>query len=149
MKRVANTYGLNARQFGNRLAVRQLGAAASFRSQSRVLDGVARGAIAFVPSWIYLGMILLAAAAICVTVNVRGRAEASLAELQLHRLWSDVDAIRKSNVQLELEVRQINTEPAIIESAARARLGMVRPTDIVVPIQSRSGTNLATLSFVR
>lgn len=94
-------------------------------------------------------MILLAASAICLTVNLRGRAEARLAARQFEQVATDTDAMRKSNAQLELQVRQITTDPAIIESAARARLGMVRPTDIVVPIKSQSVTNLATLSFVR
>jgi len=94
-------------------------------------------------------MILLAASAICVTVNLRGHAEARSAARQFEQLATDTDAMRKSNTQLELQVRQITTDPAIIESAARARLGMVRPTDIVVPIKSQSATNLATLSFVR
>jgi cell division protein FtsB len=91
-------------------------------------------------------MILVAASAICVTVNLRGNAEAKSAARQHQQLATDLDAIRKSNAQLELQVRQIKTDPAIIESAARVRLGMVRPTDIVVPIKSQSGT---TLSFVR
>jgi cell division protein FtsB len=94
-------------------------------------------------------MILLAASAICITVNLRGNAEARSAARQFEQLAADTDAIRKSNAQLETQVRQITTEPAIIESAARARLGMVRPTDIVVPIKSQSGTNLAPLSFFR
>ena len=94
-------------------------------------------------------MILLAASAICVTVNLRGSAEAKSGARQLQQLATDIDAMRKSNARLELQVRQIKTDPAIIESAARARLGMVRPTDIVVPIKSQSATNLATLSFVR
>jgi cell division protein FtsB len=94
-------------------------------------------------------MILMAASAICITVNLRGSAEAKSAAHQFQQLATDVDGIRKSNAQLQLQVHQITTEPAIIESAARARLGMVRPTDIVVPIKSQSGTNLASLSLVR
>lgn len=94
-------------------------------------------------------MILLAAAAICLTVNLRGRAQLYSAENQFSRISSEVDAIRKSNAALQTEVRNITTEPALIESAARTRLGMVKPTEIVVPIQSHTDTNLATLSFVR
>ncbi len=148
MNRVANSYRFSARPV-NRVAIAQTGSASVLRAHATTFDGIARGAIAFVPSWIYLGMILLAASAICVTVNLRGSAEAKSAALQHQQLGTDIDAIRKSNAQLELQVRQITTDPAIIESAARLRLGMVRPTDIVVPIKSQSGTNLATLSFVR
>lgn len=130
----------------NRVAISQTGSASVLRAHATTFDGIARGAIAFVPSWIYLGMILVAASAICVTVNLRGIAEAKSAARQHQQLATDLDAIRKSNAQLEVQVRQITTDPAIIESAARVRLGMVRPTDIVVPIKSQSGT---TLSFVR
>jgi cell division protein FtsB len=147
LNRVANSYRFSARPL-NRVAISQNGPAV-LRVQATTFDGIARGAIAFVPSWIYLGMILLAASAICVTVNLRGSAEAKTAARQLQQLTTDIDAMRKSNARLELQVRQISTDPAIIESAARLRLGMVRPTDIVVPIKSQSGNNLATLSFVR
>lgn len=148
MNRVPNTYRFSARPI-NRVAVPQLGGASVLRTQTTTFDGIARGAITFVPSWIYLAMILMAASAICITVNLRGRTEASSAVMQFNQLSSDIEAMRRSNSQLELEVRQITSEPGIIESAARARLGMVRPTDIVVPIKSQSGTSLTTLSLVR
>jgi len=147
LNRVANPYRVSVRA-QNRGAISQLSPTA-FRTRVTTFDGIARGAVAFLPSWIYLGMILVAASAICVTVNLRGNAEAKSAARQFQQLTTEVDTVRKSNAQLEVQVRQITTEPAIIESAARARLGMVRPTDIVVPIKSQSGTNLATLSFVR
>lgn len=147
MNRFANSYRFSPRPL-SRVAVSPRGMASAFRTQA-TFDGIARNAIFFVPSWIYLGMILLAASAICITVNLRGSAEAKSAARQFQQLTTDIGAIRKSNAQLELQVRQITTEPAIIESAARARLGMVRPTDIVVPIKSQSGTNLATVPFVR
>jgi cell division protein FtsB len=148
LNRVANSYRFSARPL-NRVAISQTGPTSVLRTQATTFDGIARGAIAFVPSWIYLGMILLAASAICVTVNLRGSAQAKSAARQLQQLTTDIDAMRKSNTRLELQVRQITTDPAIIESAARLRLGMVRPTDIVVPIKSQSGTNLSTLAFVR
>ena len=148
MNRVPSSYRFSARPL-NRVAISQFEPASVLRTHVTTFDGVARGAVAFVPSWIYLGMILLAASAICVTVNLRGHAEARSAARQFEQLATDTDAMRKSNAKLELQVRQITTDPAIIESAARARLGMVRPTDIVVPIKSQSATNLATLSLVR
>lgn len=147
MNRVANPYRFGVRPL-NRVTISRL-SPTDFRARVTTFDGIARGAVSFVPSWIYLGMIVVAATAICVTVNLRGNAEAKSAARQFEQLTTEVDSVRKSNAQLELQVRQITTEPAIIESAARARLGMVRPTDIVVPIKSQSGTNLATLSLVR
>lgn len=114
----------------------------------RTWDTVARDTFAMIPSWILLGMVLLAAAGICLTVNLRGRAQLLSAETQFRQLSGEVNTMRKSNSELQLEVRRITTEPALIESAARTRLGMVKPTEIVVPIQPGVSTNL-TLSFVR
>lgn len=62
---------------------------------------------------------------------------------------TEITALRRANASLQNEVIRITTEPAHIESVARERLGMVRPTDVVVPLQTRSATNLASLSFVR
>ena len=94
-------------------------------------------------------MIIIAAAAICLTVNFRGHNERNSAERQFHQMETEIATLRRANASLQTEVFRITTEPATIESAARARLGMVRPTDVVVPLQSRSATNLASLSFVR
>ena len=94
-------------------------------------------------------MILLAGIGICSTVNLRAQSQLHSAEAQFNQMSSEIESMRKSNVALQLEIRRMTTEPAMIESAARARLGMVRPTDIIVPIETGSRTNLATLSFVR
>ena len=148
MNRFANTSWLNSRQVTQRIAVQQL-PAAPFRHVSLPLASSARRVIAFIPSWILLAMILLAGVGICSTVNLRARSQLHTAEVQFNQLSSEIDLMRRSNLALQLEIRRMTTEPATIESAARARLGMVRPTDIIVPIESRSRTNLATLSFVR
>lgn len=148
MTRLPNTYRFQARQLSGRAAVRQLPRLGA-QPASRLWETVARDAFPIIPSWIFLGMILLAAIGICMTVNLRGRAELQSATNQFSRLSSEVDTIRRSNADLQLEVHRITTEPASIESAARSRLGMVKPSEIVVPIQTGARTNLTTLSFIR
>jgi cell division protein FtsB len=148
VNRFANTSWLNSRQVTQRIAVQQL-PAAPIRQISLPLASSARRAITFIPSWIFLAMILLAGVGICSTVNLRARSQLHSAEVQFNQMSSEIGLMRRSNLALQLEIRRMTTEPAMIESAARARLGMVRPTDIIVPIESRSRTNLATLSFVR
>lgn len=106
-------------------------------------------AVALVPSWVFLGMIVLAGVAICSTVNLRASSERGASESQLNRLSSEIENLRTTNAVLQAEIQGMNSNAAIIESTARARLGMVRPTDIVVPIAPGSRANLATLSFVR
>jgi cell division protein FtsB len=148
VKSFANTSWLAGRQVTQRVAVQQL-PALPFSSISQPIVGTARRAIAYIPSWVFLAMILLAAVGVCSTVILRSRTQLRLAETQYGRMSSDIELIRRSNLALQSEIRRMSSEPATIESAARVRLGMVRPGDIVVPIQSRSNTNLATLSFVR
>jgi len=83
-------------------------------------------------------------------VIVRTQAESKASSLQYQRMAADIDAARRANESLQLEIRRITTDPNIIESAARTRLGMVRPNDIVIPVDSvKQGLALRTLSFVR
>jgi len=65
-------------------------------------------------------------------------------------MTSQVDALRRSNASLQVEIHRMTADPGTIESAARERLGMVRPNDIVVPIESnRPVSNFGTFSFAR
>jgi cell division protein FtsB len=132
----------------SRTAASQI-AVGSFSQPSRTVERALANTVRMLPSWIYLAMIIIAAAAICVTVNFRGHTQLSAAERQFHQMQTEIANLGRANASIETEVLRITTEPASIESAARARLGMVRPTDVVVPLQSRSATNLASISFVR
>jgi cell division protein FtsB len=132
----------------SRTAASQL-AVGSFPRPSRTVEHALSNTIRLFPSWIYLAMIVVAAAAICVTVNLRGHTQLDAAEQQFRQMESEIATLHRTNASLQTEVLRITTEPATIESAARTRLGMVRPTDVVVPLQTRSATNLASISFVR
>jgi cell division protein FtsB len=80
-------------------------------------------------------MILLATFAVCVTVNMRTRARVSVAAQQLSSMQSDVEVLRNINDSLKAEVQRLRTDPRTIETAARARLNMVRSNEFVVPIE--------------
>ena len=116
---------------------------------SQTVERALANTVKLLPSWIYLAMIIIAAAAICVTVNFRGHTQLNAAEQQFRQMETEIATLGRANASLETEVHRITTEPATIESAARARLGMVRPSDVVVPLKTRSATNLASISFVR
>lgn len=106
--------------------------------------------IALLPSWILLAMILLSATAVCSTVILKARSELQSSVIQHNRMASEIDSIRRANTSLELEIRRLTNDRKAIELAARERLGMVMPNDIVVPIDStNSASNLRSLSFVR
>ena len=148
LNHAANSSWLRNRHLLGRGAASQI-SVAPLPHYSQALDRAMTSTMRLLPSWIYLAMIVIATAAICVTVNLRGHRQVSSAEQQFRLMQTEIEGLRKTNASLQSEVLRITTEPATIESAARARLGMVRPTDVVVPLQSRSATHLASLSFVR
>lgn len=114
-----------------------------------IIPATVRG-LRLIPSWIILGMILLATLGICSTVILRTRAESQASLLQHQQMIADIETTRRANESLEIEIRRMTTDPNIIESAARVRLGMVRPNDVVIPVESaKQGPAPGTLSFVR
>jgi len=120
------------------------------REFSRDLFPAVLGALRSIPSWVLLAMILLATLGICSTVIVRSRAELNASTNEYNRMNSEIASMRRSNTSLQLEIRRMANDPTTIESAARERLGMVRPSDIIVPIESlRAASSFGTLSFVR
>jgi cell division protein FtsB len=149
LNRAGNTYWLSNRQVTQRVTAQAL-PTLPVRELSRELFPATLGWLRLIPSWIFLAMILVATLGICSTVIVRSRAELKTSTLDYGRLTAEIAFIRKSNNSLKVEIRRIATDPFTIESAARERLGMVRPTDVVVPIASVDTTsNFARLSFVR
>ena len=138
MSKVANTYWVDERIRSQRVLPR--GANASLASMQQISAEIIgsrtevrrRGGI--IPSWVVFGMILLATLAVCVTVNMRTRAKFQVASQQFSVMQSDVEALRNINESLKAEVEQLRNDPRAIETAARARLNMVRSNEYVVPI---------------
>lgn len=92
-----------------------------------------RGGI--IPSWVLFAMVIIAISAVCVTVNMRTRAKAQLAAVQLSAMESDVEVLRDVNQSLRKEVDKLKTDPRAIELAARSKLNMVRSNEYVVPVE--------------
>jgi len=88
-----------------------------------------------IPAWVIFGMIILGTFAICVAVTMRTRTKMSLASDQYVRMQTDVEGLRNANQSLRLEIEKLRTDPRTIEAAARSRLNMVRPNEIVVPVE--------------
>lgn len=149
MNRVGNTYWLSNRQVTQRVAAQPL-PTLGVRDLSRELFPATVSSLRLIPSWILLAMILLATLGICSTVIVRSRVELKASTLEYGRMNTEIASIRRANTSLQVEIQRMTNDPTTIESAARERLGMVRPSDIVVPIESIGRLpNFGTLSFVR
>ncbi len=96
--------------------------------------GVRRRDLA-IPSWVVFCMIMLATFAVCVTVTMRTHAGMRGAEQKLGIMNADVEKIRDTNASLKQEVERLRKDPRAIEAAARARLNMVHPNEVVVSLK--------------
>ncbi len=140
---------LTNRAVAQDMAVQAVPASRTTGSVSELTTTV-KAALQFVPTWVILAMIIVAAGAVCCTVVVRSQAELRTSALQHQGMISQIDSLREANRTLQVEINHLTSDSNAIELAARQRLGMVRPNDVVVPIESiSSSTSLGTLSFVR
>ena len=138
MSRVINSYWVDERIRAQRVVPRVSSPFASVREISLDIIGTPaevrrRGGL--IPAWVVFGMVILATFAICVSVNMRTRTRMSLASQQYVRMQSDVEGLRNTNQNLRAEIEHLRTDPRAIEATARTRLNMVRPNEIVVPVE--------------
>ena len=138
MSRVIDTYWVDERIRAQRVAPRVASPLASVKEISLDIIGTRaevrrRGGL--IPAWVIFGMIILGTFAICVGVTMRTRTKMSLASDQFVRMQTDVEGLRNTNQSLRLEIEKLRNDPRAIEVAARSRLNMVRPNEIVVPVE--------------
>ncbi len=138
MSRVIDTYWVDERIRAQRVAPRAASPLASVKEISLDIIGTRaevrrRGGL--IPAWVIFGMIILGTFAICIGVTMRTRTRMSLASDQYVRMQTDVEGLRNTNQSLRLEIEKLRTDPRTIEVAARSRLNMVRPNEIVVPVE--------------
>lgn len=144
-----NTEWLRNRAPRYNVAVQALPATGTRESTREILIPAIRW-LTIVPSWTLLAMILLATCAVCSTVILKARSEFQASAAQRQMMLTEIDSLGRANHSLEVEIKRLTSDSNMIELAARQRLGMVRPTDVVVPIESiSSNTSFRTLSFVR
>ncbi len=136
MNKAANTYWvdtrLTAQQPATRAAAITLGDAATAWVGTRT-EVRRRGGL--IPSWAIFMTIMLATFALCVTVTMRTHAEMSVAGERHQQMANDVETLRQTNDALKRDVERLRTDPRAIEAAARTQLNMVRPNEIVVPVE--------------
>lgn len=138
MSRVANTYWVDDRIRSQRVLPRTASTLPTVKELSIEIIGTRaevrrRGGI--IPSWVILGMIMLATFSVWVTVTMRSHGEMRTASAQYGRIQQDVDSLRRGNAALQSEIRRLRSEPSAIESAARSQLNMARANEIIVPVE--------------
>ena len=91
-------------------------------------------------------MIILAAAATCVSVYTRTRAELGAAAERRATAAEQVEELKLQAERLEREVGRLRSDARLLESFARQDLGFVRSGEVVIKIEG--GQNRAMGSVV-
>ncbi len=81
-------------------------------------------------------MIILAAAATCVSVYMRTRAEFGTATERYAAATEQVEELKLQAERLEREVGRLRSDARMLESFARQDLGFVRSGEVVIKIES-------------
>lgn len=142
LKRVAVTYSTNRYPVAQRVSARTIPAfprmpEVPLQLASEAVAAVRRHA-GFVPPWVVFGMILLATLAVCATATMRTRTELETSATQYRQMAADIAGLQKANAALRLEVAGLQNDRNTIEAAARSRLNMVMPNEIVVSLETRT-----------
>jgi len=87
------------------------------------------------PSWVVFCMIMLATFAVCVTVTIRTHAGMGAAEKKFEQVSTHVEMIKSDNAILRERVERLRKDPRAIEATARERMNMVRPNEVVIPLE--------------
>ncbi len=137
MNKAADAYWTDSRLAAQRPATRPFPLSVPAGELSRDLIGTRaevrrRGGI--IPSWVVFATIVLATFALCLSVTVRTHAEMRAAGQRVEQVKTDVQSLHNTNQSLRREVERLRSDPHAIESAARSRLNMVRPNEVVIPV---------------
>lgn len=103
-----------------------------------------------IPFWVIFATVIIATTAVCGAVITNARGQLSSAAKQYQIITTQISSVRNENQRLASEIQRLTRDSNAIETAARERLGMVRPTDVVVRFERSSNSpNFGTVSFVR
>jgi cell division protein FtsB len=133
----ANPFWTDARLATQRPAVRAFSLpspALEAGAEVSVERAVTRRRDLSIPSWVFFCTIMFTTFAVCVTVTMRADAAMRGAAQKYEQMSTDVGQIRDTNEALRREVERLRKDPRAIEAAARTRLNMVRPNEVVVPL---------------
>ena len=105
---------------------------------------------AIVPPWVLLTAVLMATTGVCITVLTHAHSELERAQAHQQSMATQIASLRQNNGILQGEIKSLTNDSNAIELAARDRLGMVRPNDIVIPLESITALSSSrSISFVR
>lgn len=85
------------------------------------------------PQWFAFGIVVFISFLLCLTINFRSYSELSSEMEEFENLNKEVETIAAENLAIQEEIRNLKSDPKVIEREAR-KLGMGRPDEkIFVP----------------
>ncbi len=84
-----------------------------------------------------IAMVMLAAALICYSYYHQMQGKLTAARAERDRVAAEFNAVQIENERIAAEIQALRTNPEAIERAAREELGMIRPGELVLAVDSR------------
>ena len=131
--KVANTYWADSRLSAQRPHARTL-TIDTATPRERAVSKTESRRLGKISPVAFFTVVLMALTALCFTATLRAHAERETALLKHQTMSSNVEQLRNANTALAEKVRRVETDPRMVEQMARERLRMVRPDEMVVPV---------------
>lgn len=90
----------------------------------------------YIPNYIWLVMIMIAALAISVSTAIRSREQARNAQVSYDQTAERVKKMRLENQRIRERIKQLREDPRAAEQAAREQLNYLRPNEVAVKLKA-------------
>lgn len=87
-----------------------------------------------IPNFVWLAMIITAAAALSLNTIAREREEVHRAQSTFAQAEGQVTQAQTANQRLKVEIKKLKDDPRAVERAAQERLNYLRSNEIVVAV---------------
>jgi cell division protein FtsB len=84
------------------------------------------------PQWFVFSIIVSLGFLLCLVANIRAFSEYRAEVQQSQQLAIEIESLTSSNLGLQTEVKNLQTDAQTIEREARTLLGMVRPNERII-----------------
>ena len=91
----------------------------------------------YLPNYVWLVMIMIAALAISVSTALRAREQARNAQVSYAQTADRVAQMRAENERIRQRIKQLREDPRATEIAAREQLNYLRPNEVAVKLKTQ------------
>jgi len=91
----------------------------------------------YIPNYVWLVMIMVAALAISVSTAIRSREQARNAQLSYNQTAERVSQMQVENKRIRERIKQLREDPRAGELAAREQLNYLRPNEVAVKLKAQ------------